>query len=168
MAGHAYFDEESVPLPQMMVKNSPKPGSNDKYKKSKIEKAGKVKKSDSSSQGILVEFCVGEVSIGLSDSRGVVLSEMGIRVSGGPEAKGGLVLPLSLKTDEGEVEVTPTLISCSCPEQSVLFDNIEPSDYIRARAREIDCSKTVRAKLERGKVKQRLSPDFFLIPLLER
>jgi len=159
MAGHAYFDEESVPLPPVKMKTPPKTAFDDKIKMGKITKIAKAKKSDSSSKEMMVEFGIGDLSLGLTDAKGVTLSETRFSVSGDPEARGGLILPLSLRTDEGEVKVTPTLISRSSPDQSVLFDNLEPRKFIRARAKEIGCSKNVASKLERGKVRRRLYPE---------
>ncbi len=161
MAGHAYFDEESVPLPPVKMKPPPKSVLDDKAKIGKIAKTSEAKKSDSSSQDMMVEFGIGDLSLGLTDQRGITLSEMRFSVSGDPEARGGLILPLSLSTNEGEVRVTPTLISRSSAEQPVLFDNIEPREFVRARAREIGCSKNITSQLQRGKVKQRLSPSIY-------
>jgi hypothetical protein len=140
------------------MKPPPKSVLDDKAKIGKIAKTSEAKKSDSSSQDMMVEFGIGDLSLGLTDQRGITLSEMRFSVSGDPEARGGLILPLSLSTNEGEVRVTPTLISRSSAEQPVLFDNIEPREFVRARAREIGCSKNITSQLQRGKVKQRLSP----------
>lgn len=161
MAGHAYFDEDSVPLPPVKMEPPSKSVLDDKVKIGKIAKISEAKKSEGSSQDMMVEFGIGELTVGLTDRRGITLSEMRFNVSGDPEARGGLILPLSLNTDEGEVRVTPTLISRSDDEQTVLFDDIEPRKFVRARAKEIGCSKTVARNLERGKINKRLSTDIY-------
>ncbi len=59
MAGHAYFDEESVPLPPVKIKPPPKSVFDDKAKIGKITKISEAKKSVSSSKDMMVEFGIG-------------------------------------------------------------------------------------------------------------
>ena len=94
--------------------------------------------------------------MGLADARGVTLSELRFRVSGHSDVKGSAILPLSLLTGDGEVSATPTLIARSNPDQPVMFDDLEPIKFVRARSKKIGCTPTIARQLERGRVRRRL------------
>lgn len=161
MSGHVYFDEVAKPLPPVKIKTPPKSALEDLVTKGKITKVSKAKKSTSSSKSVLFEFGPGEVMLALTDLNGNTMSEMQFSLAGDPNAKGGIMLPMSLTTNEGAIAVTPTIISRSSSDLELSIADLEANLFIRERAKVIGCSKNVIKQLEGGKVKRRLSTNDF-------
>lgn len=155
VGGHAYIEEEFVPPPPVKMAPPPTTVFDGKHQFEKKPKSLTTKKSGDSQQDLFIEFTPGELTVGLADPSGVALSKLQYRVSGHPDVRGGAILPLSIQTDEGVVQVTPTLIIRSSREQGVLFNEQEPQRFVKARSKQVGCSPTVARLLERGKVRQR-------------
>lgn len=161
IAGHVYFDEVAKPLPPVKMKSPPKSAPEDRVAKAKITKVSKAKKSASSSKSVLLEFGPGEVMLALTDLSGNALSQMQFSLAGDPYAKGGIMLPMSLNTNDGAIAVAPTIISRSSADLEISIANLDANLFVRERAKVIGCSENVVKQLDRGKVKRSLPTSDF-------
>jgi hypothetical protein len=85
----------------------------------------------------------GEIKFGLVDSKGKVLLQRRVVVSGHPKIEARSHLPLALQTRDGEVSVVPVLIYQSTRKQQVTFADEKPAAFTARRCAKLRFSRVL-------------------------
>ena len=93
----------------------------------------------------------GEVTVCLVDRTGKAMLRETLRVFGSPTISARRPIDLELTTHNGQVLVSPVLVSRGS-QQTVTFDKHEPASFTRRRCKEIGCTEKEAEAAARGEI----------------